>query len=63
MLVFYMLSHYIEKVLRKINYFDVFLVRTPYDPSIHLKRNRGPGLSQIEYSKIIGSMMFLMNYT
>ena len=39
------------------------LVRTPFDPSIHLKKNRGSSVSQVEYAKIIGSMMFLMNYT
>jgi len=31
--------------------------------SIHLKKNRGPSVSQIEYAKIIGSLMFFMNYT
>jgi len=31
-------SHYIEKMLKKFNHFDVTLVRTPYDPSIHLKK-------------------------
>lgn len=52
-----------EKVLKKFNSFDVVPVRTPYDPSIHLKKNRGPSVSQIEYAKIIGSVMFLMNST
>lgn len=56
-------SHYIEKVLKNFNSFDVVLVRTPYDPSIHLKKNRGPNVSQIEYVKIIGSVIFLMNST
>jgi len=56
-------SHYIEKVLKKFNSFDVVPVRTPYDPSIHLKKNRGPSVSQIEYAKIIGSVIFLMNST
>jgi len=56
-------SHYIEKVLKKFNCFDVLLVRTPYDPGIHLKKNEGPSVSQSEYAKIIRSVMFLMNYT
>ena len=38
------------------------LVRTPYDPSIHLKKNKEAIVSQIEYAKIIGSVMFLMNF-
>ena len=56
-------SHYIEKVLKKFNCFDVLSVRTPYDPSLHLEKNKGPSVSQTEYAKTIGSVMFLMNYT
>jgi len=55
-------SHYIEKVLKKFNCFDVLPVRTPYDPIIHLKKDKGPSRSQIKYAKIIGSVMFLMKY-
>jgi len=50
-------------VLKKFNFFDVVSVRTPYDPSIHLKKNIGPSVSQIEYAKIIRSVMFLTNST
>jgi len=56
-------SHYIEKVLKKFDCFDVTPVRTPYDPSIHLKKNKGSSVSQTEYAKSIGSVMFLMNFT
>ena len=56
-------SHYVKKLLRKFNSFDVLPVKTPYDPSIHLKKNNGIGISQSEYAKIIGSVMYLMNYT
>ena len=56
-------SHYVEKVLKKFNSFDVVPVKTPYDASIHLKKNKGNSVSQSEYAKIIGSLMFLMNYT
>ena len=38
-------------------------MRTPYDPSIHLRKNKESSVSQTEYAKIIGSVMFLMNYT
>ena len=34
-------SHYVEKILKKFNHFDCDPVRTPYNPSIHLKKNRG----------------------
>lgn len=56
-------SHYIEKILKKFNCYDELPVRTPYDPSIHLKKNNGSSVSQTEYAKIIGSVMFLMNCT
>jgi len=56
-------SHYIEKMLKMFKSFDVVPVRTPYDSGIHLKKNRGPSVSQVEYVKIIGSLMFIMNYT
>ncbi|KAE8666786.1 hypothetical protein F3Y22_tig00112491pilonHSYRG00280 [Hibiscus syriacus] len=56
-------AHYIEKVLKKFDSFDVVPVRTPYDPSIHLVKNKGSSVSQTEYAKLIGSLMFLMNYT
>ena len=56
-------SHYIEKILEIFNCLDVVLVRTPVDPSMSLKKNNGPSVSQIEYANIIGSVMFLMNYT
>ena len=56
-------SHYIEKMLKNIDYIDVVPVRTPYDPSIHLRKNKESSVSQTKYAKIIGSVMFLMNYT
>ena len=56
-------SHYIEKMLKRFNSFDVVPVRTSFDPSIHLKKKRGCSVSEAEYAKIIGSVMFLMNYT
>ena len=42
-------SHYVEK-LKKINYYEVKLVSTPYDPNQHLKNNQGESVSQHKYS-------------
>jgi hypothetical protein len=56
-------SYYIEKILKKFNYYDELPAKTPYDRSIHLKKNNGSSVSQVEYAKIIGSVMFLMNCT
>ncbi|KAL0537256.1 hypothetical protein IC582_026232 [Cucumis melo] len=56
-------SHYVEKILKKFDSFDVSPVRTPFNAIKHLKKNKGDNVSQLEYAKIIGSVMYLMNYT
>ncbi|KAL0546603.1 hypothetical protein IC582_016515 [Cucumis melo] len=56
-------SHYVEEILKKFDSFDVSPVRTPFDASKHLKKNKGDSVSQPEYAKIICSVMYLMNYT
>ena len=38
-------------------------MRTPYDSSIYLKKNKEPLVAQSGYAKIVGSVMFLMNCT
>ena len=38
-------SHYVEKMLKKFNSFDVTPMRTLYDPSILLKKNKGSSIS------------------
>ena len=56
-------EHHVKKILRKFEYFDCKPVSTPYDPSSQLKKNREHNVAQIEYVKIIGSLMYLMNCT
>ncbi|XP_019173288.1 PREDICTED: uncharacterized protein LOC109168888 [Ipomoea nil] len=56
-------SHYTEKLLRKFNSFEVTPAPTPYDSSVKLTKHTGTGVAQEDYAKIIGSLMFLMNYT
>ncbi|KAI3735576.1 hypothetical protein L6452_15082 [Arctium lappa] len=56
-------SHYIEKVLKKLNFFDCSLVSTPYDPSLKLMPNSGEAVSQLEYSKAIRCLMYAMSST
>ncbi|GJR61422.1 zinc finger, CCHC-type containing protein [Tanacetum coccineum] len=53
-------SHYIEKVLKKFNYFDCTLVSTPMDTSEKLMPNNGQAVSQLEYSRVIGCLMYAM---
>ncbi|CAL8092418.1 unnamed protein product [Prunus armeniaca] len=56
-------SHYIEKILAKFSKYDTSPVRTPYDPNLNLVKNIGHGVSQLEYARIIGSLMYLTNCT
>jgi len=58
-------SHYIEKVLKKFNVSEnlTFLYSTPMDPSIKLLPNEGDAISQLEYARAIGCLMYAMTST
>ncbi|GKC55678.1 zinc finger, CCHC-type containing protein [Tanacetum coccineum] len=56
-------SHYIEKVLQKFNYFECTPVSTPIDTSEKLMPNNGQTVSQLEYSIVIGCLMYAMTCT
>nr|GEV37933.1 hypothetical protein [Tanacetum cinerariifolium] len=56
-------SHYIEKVLKKFNYFDCTPVSTPLDTCEKLMPNRGLAVSQLEYSRVLGCLMYAMTCT
>ncbi|GJV19238.1 zinc finger, CCHC-type containing protein [Tanacetum coccineum] len=56
-------SHYIENVLKKFNYFDCTPVSTPMDTSEKLMPNNGQAVSQLEYSRVIGCLIYAMTCT
>jgi hypothetical protein len=56
-------SHYVEKVLSHFDYKDNKPSRTPYDPSLILRKNKRIGRDQLRYSQIIGSVMYLASAT
>ncbi|KAH9720235.1 hypothetical protein KPL70_006028 [Citrus sinensis] len=56
-------SHYIEKILKKFNYYDCKSVSTPFDSNIRLYPNTGRSVSQLEYARIIGCLMYAMTCT
>ena len=56
-------SHFVKKVLEKFKKYDDSPVRTLVDVNLHLTKNKGKGISQLEYSRIIGSLMCIMNCT
>ena len=56
-------THYVDKILEKFANGDTSIARTPIDTSQHLSKNRGDSVAQVEYSRIIGSLMYLMTCT
>nr|GEZ02957.1 zinc finger, CCHC-type [Tanacetum cinerariifolium] len=56
-------SHYIKKVMKKFNYFDCTLGSTPMDTSDKLMPNNGQAISQLEYSRVLGCLMYAITYT
>ncbi|CAL1383152.1 unnamed protein product [Linum trigynum] len=56
-------SGYIEKILKRYNYFDYNHVCTPYDTSVKLLKNTGDNVRQSEYASIIGSLRYAADYT
>ena len=56
-------SHYVEKILNKYNQSNCKVELTPFDANCKLKKNTGDAVSQLQYSQVIGSLMYLMNAT
>ena len=56
-------SHYIKKILCKFIKDDMNVARTPVNISLYLSKNTDASISHLEYSQIIGSLMYLMNCT
>ena len=56
-------SNYIEKLLDKFDKDENNIARTPVDINLYLSKNIGQSISQLEYSRIIGSLMYVMNCT
>ena len=56
-------SNYVKKVLEKFKKYNDSPVRTPIDVNLHLTKNKGQGISRLEYSRIIGRLMYIMNCT
>jgi hypothetical protein len=46
-------THYVEKILKKYNYFDCKPANTSYDASVKLFKNTGESVRQTEYASIM----------
>ena len=53
----------IKKILKQFNQYDDSPIKTPIDLNLHLAKNNGPIIDQLEYSRIIGILMYVMNCT
>nr|GEU39694.1 zinc finger, CCHC-type [Tanacetum cinerariifolium] len=56
-------SYYIEKVLKKFNYSNCTLVSTPLNTCEQLMPYKGMAVSQLEYFRVIGCLMYAMTCT
>ena len=52
-----------DKILEKFNNDDSGVARTLLDNTLHLSKNRVEGISQVEYYRVIESLMYLMSCT
>lgn len=56
-------SLYIDTILKKFKTYDDKPVKTPQDLNFHLAKNTSDLISQLEYSRVIGNLMYITNYT
>ena len=56
-------THYIEKILKKYNYFDCKPISTSYDSSTKLFKNTNDSVRQNEYMSIISSLHYANDCT
>ena len=57
------LSHNIEKILHKYDFYHCKSISTPYDSLVSLKKNKGDPVSQLKYFQLIGSLLYVSNKT
>ena len=53
------LTHNIERMLHKFDFYNSKLISTPYDSSIDLKKNTGEPVFQLKYSQLIDSLLYI----
>jgi hypothetical protein len=56
-------SNYIEKVLKRFKQFDCKPMTTLFDASMNLYPNIGRAVDQLEYTRVIGCLMYAMTCT
>ena len=56
-------SHYIAKILEKFKQHNITTAKSPVDMNQNWVKNTSDGIYQLEYSRILGSIMYVMNCT
>ena len=56
-------SHYVDNILGKFDKEKSGIARTPVNVTLHFSKNKGESVAQVEYSRVIGSLMYLMSCT
>ena len=56
-------SHYVDNILGKFYKDNSGIAKTLVDVTLHLSKNKGKSVSQVEYSRVIGNLMYLMSCT
>ena len=56
-------SHYVDNILGKFDKDNFGIARTPIDVTLHLSKNKDESVSQIDYSRVIGRLMYFMSCT
>ena len=56
-------SHYVDNILGKFDKDKSGIARTPVDVTLHFSKNKGESVAQVEYSRVIRSLMYLMSCT
>ncbi|GKB08822.1 retrovirus-related pol polyprotein from transposon TNT 1-94 [Tanacetum coccineum] len=56
-------SHYIEKILTKFQHLHIKESNVPFEPSVHLEKNSGRAVAQLEYASVIGCLMYATHCT
>ena len=54
-------SHYVDNILEKFDNDNSRIARTPVDVTLHLSTNKEESVSQVEYFKVIGNLMYLLS--
>ena len=54
-------SHYVDNILGKFDKDNFGVAKTLVDITLYLSKNKGESVSQIDYSRVMSSLMYLMS--